>query len=168
MLRLPGNWGGTVELATGIDQLEGVQEPSTLVALIAAGVVVGALGAYSLHKSIGKESLVLLAIRLCGSALLKETIIPELHEDLLHNLGLLLGRGAAEVVKANLEPVVHFFVLGVELIAKLLGCLTSLEGLGLCRSSVFVRAADIDGWPITKLAESRVDVGAQHTAHNIP
>lgn len=55
MFRLTTDWGGSVELAAGVDKVEGVEEVTTLVALVSTGIVVVAAGAFALNVTISQE-----------------------------------------------------------------------------------------------------------------
>jgi hypothetical protein len=60
--------------------------------------------------------------RLLGGALVKESIFMETLEDGLGDLGVVLSRGAAEVIESNVEPLVNLLMDLVILCAKLLRC----------------------------------------------
>lgn len=165
--RVSGHGGGAVDLATRVDELKGIQQAAALVALVAPGVVVVALGTRPLDEAVRQEGVVLLAVGLLRRPLLEVVALVQLEEDVLHNLRLLLRRRAAKVVEPDLEPVVNLLVLDVELVAQLLRRLARLQRLGLRRRAVLVRAADVERRPVAQLAEARVDVGAQHAAHDV-
>jgi hypothetical protein len=57
---------------------------------------------------------------LLGGALAKESIFMEALEDSLGDLGVVLSRGAAEVIESDVEPLVNLLVDLVILCAKLL------------------------------------------------
>jgi hypothetical protein len=120
VFRLTADRGGSVELAAGVDEVEGIEEVTTLVALVSTGIVVVAAGAFTLNITISQERAVLLAERLLGGALAKESVVIEALEDGLGDLGVLLGRGAAEVIESDVEPLVNLLVDLVILCAKLL------------------------------------------------
>jgi hypothetical protein len=98
VLRLALLGGGTVELAAGVDEpagglggdvvvglggallglgLEGIEQVSALVALVAAGVGVSAQAALALDEAVGEELAVNGAVGLGRLALLDESVIPE-------------------------------------------------------------------------------------------
>jgi Co/Zn/Cd efflux system component len=120
MFRLTTDRGGSVELAAGVDEVEGIEEVTTLVALVTACIVVVAAGAFTLNVTISQEGAVLLTEGLLGGALVKESIFMEALEDSLGDLGVVLGRGAAEVIESDVEPLVNLLVDLVILCAKLL------------------------------------------------
>ena len=51
-----------------------------------------------------------LAVWLCCGLLLQKAVLVEFGEDILCNVGLLLGGCASEVVEADVEPLVHLAV----------------------------------------------------------
>jgi hypothetical protein len=132
----------TVDLAAGVDEptggsrlvgagcrsigtrlvisLEGVQEVAASIALVAAGALVMADGAFALDKSISQEGVVGLdgAVGTPGFALFYVAILEELGENLLDNVGLVIRRRAVEDVKVEAEPVVDGLVQGVVLGAQ--------------------------------------------------
>jgi len=67
----------------------------------------------------------------------------QVQKDILSNLGLLLGRCPTKLVKVNLHPLVALLMDGVVLVAEFLASNTIRQGLGLGRSTVLVRASDI-------------------------
>jgi hypothetical protein len=143
VLGLTTNRGSSVELATGLDKIKGVKKVSTFVTLITTRIVVVASRAFTLNVTISQEGAVLLTEWLLGGALTEETVIPEALEDCLRDLCVLLGRGAAEVVKTNVEPLVHFLVDLVVLGAKLLRRHLLLQRLGFSCCAIFVRSANV-------------------------
>lgn len=87
----------------------------------------------------------LLAIRLDCRSLLEETVLVKLGEDVLCNLGLLVGWCPAKDIKANVEPFVNLGVELVVLVAELLGCALFFYGLCLGCGTVFVSTTDEQG-----------------------
>lgn len=85
--------------------------------LVTPSILILALWACPLDKTVGKEAIVLFAEGLGGHTLLQEAVVPQLEEDVLDNLGLLRRRRPAEVVKVDVEPLVGLGVLDVELVA---------------------------------------------------
>lgn len=83
---------------------------TAFVALITPSIEISAQRTFSLNKSIRKECLVLLAVRLYRRSLLQVTILVKLQEDILGNIRLLLCRCTTKDVEANLEPLVDFGV----------------------------------------------------------
>jgi hypothetical protein len=139
---------------------------------------------------------VLLAVGLRRHAFLEEAVLVQLQEDVLHDLGLLLRRGAAKVVKVDVEPLVRVGMLDVKLVTELLGRLAGLEGLGLgggsvCEGGYTVRkhsflflplslgprfrgrtltlvcAADVEGWSVSQLAVATEDIGRKDGADDV-
>lgn len=155
------------DLAARVDQLKRVQQVAARVALVAAGVVVATARAGTLDKAIGQESVVDLAVGLRGDALIEPLVFPELQEDLLDNLGMEVGAGAAEVVEVDLEVVVDLLVQLVELIAQLAGCDALLEGLCLGRSAVLVGAADVERRVAALLGIAGEAVGRERRSDNV-
>ena len=76
-------------------------------------------------------------------------------EDLVSDLGLVLGGGPAEVIEADVEPLVNLGVEGVILVANLLGSQAFLESLGLRAGAIFICSADVKGIVIAEPTKSR-------------
>lgn len=91
---------------------------------------------YSFHESIGQERLMSWTVGLNGRALLDEAVLPQLGENVLDNLGVLLRRGATIDIKRDREVGVDAFVDFVVLGAKLGGGGLFLEGFGLGRGAI--------------------------------
>lgn len=144
MLRLAADRGGTVELAVGVDEIKGIQQVTTLVALVTTGVIVMASRALSLHVSISQERAVRFTKRLLCRLLREISVLIESLEDDLRNLGVLLCRSSAKVIEPNVKPIVDFFMNLVVFGTQLLGRHLLFEGLCLCRSSIFVGTADVE------------------------
>ena len=100
--------------------LERIQDGATGVALVSSGALVVTDGALALDETIRKEALVSLygTEGLNRLILLNVTIFVELSEDVLHNIGLMHGRGLVKDVELDAEPVVDGLVQGVVLGAE--------------------------------------------------
>jgi len=133
---------------------------ATLVALISSCILVGAQWALSLDEAVGQEGVVCFAVRLSGLLFLQEAVLVEFREDVLGNVCLLGGGGAAEDVEANVEPFVDLCVELVILVAQLFRCALLLDGLGLGGSSVLVGAANEEGGKAASLAVSATRLSA--------
>jgi hypothetical protein len=83
------------------------------------------------------------AVWLCRGPLLQIAIFVQLGEDVLGNVGLMLGRGPSEVIELDLKPIVDLFVQLVVLVTQLLRGHALLDRLGLGGRPVFVRTTDI-------------------------
>lgn len=120
--------------------LEGVEDVAASIALVTSGAEIVADGAFTLDETVGKEGVVRFeaAVGLNGLTLLDETVLQKLAEDILNDIGLVLGRGAAEDVEIDSEPVVDGLVKSVVLVAEGLRVYSLLEGLGLGGSAVLV------------------------------
>ena len=107
MLGISGN-GFLVDLAnlaTGLYELERVEQVAARVALIAPRVVVAATGAGAFNKAIREEGFVVVAEGLDRRAFLEVVVVPELQEDVLDDLGVLVCRRPAEEVTVDRESL---------------------------------------------------------------
>lgn len=129
--------------------------------LVATGTRVVADAALALDKAVGKESIVGGdgAEGLRGLLLLDEAIFPQFGEDVLDNLGVLVGWGASEDVEIDPEPVVDVLVDGVILGAKRGRVYTLLERFRLGCGAVLIGAADVQCLKASRAAEARKHVG---------
>ena len=150
----------TIELASGLLEIERVEKVSALVALVAPRVLVATERTLALDESVGQESLVLLAVRLDRRSLLKEAVLVKLGKDVLSDFRLLVGRGPAKDVEANVEPFVDLGVQLVVLVAQLFRCALFFDSLGLGGSSVLVGAANEEGGKAASLAVSATRLSA--------
>ena len=82
---------------------------------------------------------------LIGCPALEQTVLMQLLENILRDLGVLLGRRSSEYIKSNPEPFIYFGVDLVVFLAKLLGCDLLFKSFGLGRSAVLISAADVKG-----------------------
>lgn len=64
-------------------ELHGVDEPSTFVALVAAGLRVAAEGTRALHEAVSQEALTVFTAQLLHHVLHQETVLVETPEDVL-------------------------------------------------------------------------------------
>lgn len=121
VVRILGDWRGAVDFAAWADELKWFQEISTQVALVASSICIATGRAFTFDKPVREKSPVLLTIELSCHPFLEVAILVEFQEDFLRDVGLQLGRSAAENVEADVEPVIHLCVDGVVLVAKFLG-----------------------------------------------
>jgi len=156
VLGLATNRGSSVELAAGLDKIEGIEKMTALVTLISARIVVVTPGAFTLDVTICQERAVLLTVRLLGRPLNQEAVIPEALEDGLRDLSVLLSGSAAEVVEANVEPLVYFLMDLIVLGAKLLRRHLLLQRLGFGCCTVFVRSTNVESGPSTGFVVSNI------------
>lgn len=110
-------------------QLKRIQQVAACIALVATGVVVATPGTGAFDEAVGQKGAMDLAERLRGDALLEPLVLPELQEDVLDDLGVVVGAGAAKVVELDLEVVVDLLVLFVELVTQLAGVTPSSNAL---------------------------------------
>lgn len=118
--------------------------------------------ALSLDKAIRQERVVGSAVGLGGLALFDESILPQVRKDLLYDFGVLRRRGLAENIELYSEPVVDVFVKLVKLGAKRGWVNAFFKRLSLCRSTVLVGAANVEGRSAAGFAESRKHIGRLH------
>ena len=97
------------KLAPRIDQVNRVNQTTTLVALITSSVFIGALGlgTGSFDESIGQETGQLWRVQLLDLFFNQHIILIQMMENLVDNLLLLRRTGPAKVIGANVEPFVN-------------------------------------------------------------
>ena len=84
-------------------------------------------------------------MELLDGVLRDEPLGVQLEKDVLGALGHVGRRRPPEVVEADVEPLVHVAVDGMVLVTDLLGAEALSQSLGLRRSTVLVRAANVQG-----------------------
>lgn len=82
--------------------------------------------------------MMLLTVQLRGHSFFEEPIVLQLEKDILGNLGLQLGSGAAKDVEADVEPLVYIRMDDVILVAERSWRASLRKGLCLCCGSVLV------------------------------
>ena len=127
----------------GLNELGGLQQGLTGIALVAAGTLASAVGTLSLNEAVGQEAAALGTVELLDLAFGDVSMLINLAEDRLYDLGLLLGAGASEVIEGNVEPFIDITVYGMIMIAKLPRSNTLFQSPGLTGSTVFVGTADV-------------------------
>lgn len=138
-----------------------------LIALVAACISEGTVGAGPHDEPVSQPQVAVFAVAL-GHLLLDSLIlVVDAEEDLLGDLGVPLSAGPAEVVEADIEPLVHLRVDLVVKVADLLRSLLLLHRLHLSRSAVLVSPADVQHVRPLQLLETREDVGREHAADDV-
>lgn len=105
----------------GRDEFKRFEEISTEIALVTSGIDIATGRALTFDESVCQKGAVLLAVELGCHSLFEVAIPVELHKDLLRNVGLQLGCGAAEYVEADVEPIIDLRVDGMILVTMFLG-----------------------------------------------
>ena len=88
-------------------------------------------------------------------------------KNVLGNLSLLGGGGAAEVVKVAVEPVIDLLVDLVVMVADFFAGFTFFHGFGFGRGAVLVSAAYVNGVVANKAAVASEDIGRKHTSDDV-
>jgi hypothetical protein len=110
MFGLARHWRGSIELASWVFQLESFEEMPALVALITSGILVVTQRTCAFNETIRQEAFMCLTVRLCGRLLLQVAVFVQLFENVLSNVCLVLGRCAAKMIEADVEPFVDLRV----------------------------------------------------------
>lgn len=153
--------------AARVDQVGRVQHAGAVLALVAAGLVVAAVGAGALHIAVREEAAVRRGVHLADRALLDEAVLVQAAREVLGDLAVLRAGAAAEVVEGQLEAVVHRLLRVVRLCAELVDRQTLLLGRQLGRGAVLVRRADVED-VVAALAEvPGVHVRREHGPHHV-
>ena len=164
LLGLSDLWGRSGNLWLWVNQLGGIQEFPALVTLVTTGVMKAAQGECAGHEAIGKEHLLLHIVELLDGLFIAEFPVLKLIEDILSDLDLPLGGGAAELIKVAVEPLIYLFVDRVVVVADLLRRLALLQGLDLGGRPVLVRPAHVQRVVAHQPAIAREEVRREHTA----
>ena len=163
----PHFWSEPSSLAPGVYELSGIDQLTTLVALVAPGVRVAAVRTGPLNKPVCKELVALGAVQLVHAVLEGVARFVQGPEYILGNFGLLLSCGATKLVKADVEPLVYLRVELIVLVAYLLGAETLLYCLGFCLGAVLIGAAHIEHVITPEPGKPRVNISGEDTANNV-
>lgn len=85
-------------------------------------------------------------------------LLVDVEEDFLGDLGVPLGAGPSEVIKPDVEPLIHIRVDLEVMITYFLWSLLLFSCLDLSRSAVLISSADVEHVRSLKFLESREDV----------
>lgn len=154
VFRVTGNRAGAVQFASRLDELKWIQKLATGITLVTSGVLISALRADTLYKTIRQESLVLLAEKLGHGFLNQEIVVVEIFEDILGDLSLGIGGGTAEVVESDIKPLVNVGMQFVIFVAQFPRSAALFQSFGLSCSSIFISSANIKGVVIAGLGVS--------------
>ena len=144
--------------AVGVDQLVGRKGRSALLALVAVGAVVAALGAGAHDVTVGKERLRLLVVILHRGLLDELALIVKLAEEVRSRPGVGGRRGARIDVERHAEPLERAFDQFVVAVYDLLGRDALLAGLDRDGHAVLVGSADRDHVAALQAQVTRVDI----------
>src|SRR5579859_3168177 len=142
---MSGDRGCAVNLASRRDEVHGIKEIATSVALIPASIRVFALRTYPFHESVCQKPFVLRARakQLELGFLLNVSILVKFVEYCLRDLCLLWSCRTSEMVKTDVEPFVYSRVNGIVLITDFLRRDIIFDSFRLDGSAIFVGAADV-------------------------
>ena len=162
MFRFPHDGSRTVKSALGIDQIARIEQLSAVLALVAPGLLVAAVGTGPQYVPVGKKHVRRFTVELVGRVLGDVSVGVELQQDVLRDLRLPFGRGSAEAVERDVEPLVHPVVNLVVPIAQFAGRNALLPRACFGGGAVLIGAADVERLIATHPAEPREDIGRQH------
>ena len=128
--------------AVRVDQFLGRECGAALLALVAVGAVIAALGAGADNIAIGKESLGLFVIVLHRGLLDKLTLIIELAEEVRSRRGMRRRRGTRINIERHAQPFERILNDVMITIDDFLRRNALLAGLDRDRHAMFVRSAD--------------------------
>ena len=106
-------------------------------------------------------------VKLLHGVFRDESLGVQLEKYVLGTLGHVGGGGPTKVVEADVEPLVDVAVDGVVLVTDLPGSQALRQGLGLRRSSMLVRAANVQGVVASKAAVASKHVGTKTKGINL-
>ena len=158
MTRLPLDGDGARDGAVGFDELVGRERRAALLALVAVGAVVAALGAGADDVAVGKEGAGLLVVVLHRALLDELALVVELAEELRSGLGVGGRRGARVDVERHaeaLERTLDEFVVAVDNLLRGDALLAGLDGDG---HAVLVGAANRDDVAVAQTQVAGIDV----------
>ena len=149
----------TGQRAVGCDQFVGRKRRSALLALVAVGLFVLAVGTGAHDVTVGQKLLRLLVVVLLGGLLDELALGVELAEEIRRRLGMDGRRGARIDVERHAEPFERTLDEVVVAVDDLLGRDPLLARLDRDRHAVLVAAADRQHVAPAAAQIARVDVG---------
>jgi len=158
VLSLLDGWCGTASAALGVNKLKCVEQLRASIALITFGISTAAEVAGTFDESVCKERVTLWTELLIDHLLGCHTLLVQVHEDVLRDLGLLGGCCTSELVEVAVEPFVDFGVKSVVVVANLLWSLSFLTSLSLGCGTVLICATNVEDVVAGKSGVSRVHI----------
>lgn len=144
VLCLPQLWSRMARRALWLDKFRSVDKLAAAIALVTLCIIEVAHWAFSSDIPVSEESVALGAIELVDNFLERVASLVDIIEDVLSNLSVFGGGGAAECVEVAVEPLVDLLVDFEVLVANLARGLALLLGLSLSRCAILVSAADVN------------------------
>lgn len=135
---------GTAARAFWFDELCGVYEFATTIALVTFGIREMAHRAFSTNESVSEETLALKTELLIYHFLKSFTSSINVIKNILCNYGLLRCTCATKAIKVAVKPFVDFLVDCEVMITNFFAGLAFLHGFSLSGSSVLISTANID------------------------
>ena len=160
--------GAAGDGAARLDEVGGVEHPGAVLALVAAGVRVAAVGAGADDVAVGQEATVDRRVHLLGGALLEVALGLQPGREVLGEVAVLGRRAAPEVVPAQAEPLPDVALHLVLDPAVLRHLEAGLLGRQLSRGAVLVGGADEQHLLAAEAEVAGVDVGRQLRADEVP
>ena len=150
-----------------VNQLRGAQVTSALLALVAVGSLVVAVGALARHIAVGQKLLGLLVIQLCRRLFHQFALVVELAEPLGGKLMMRLRSGAAVDVERDaelLERVLNHFMIAVHHVLRRDALLAGTHGDG---HAVLVRATNKQHLALLQPQIAHINVGRHVDASQV-
>ncbi len=158
---------GARDHRVGLDQVDRVQQPPAVVALIAPRPGIGAVRTGSLDVAVGEEAAVIDRIDQLVGPLLDETVV-------LQHVGEVLGQPRVLGRRRAAEPVPRQAIAAADVVLQLVLLLAVGEhvlvgggGRQLGRRAVLVGGADVERLVALRALEAGVDIGRQQRAGEV-
>ena len=150
-----------------VDEFDRIEKCSAVVALIAAGFLVAAIGACTFDVAVRQEALVVDRVDLFRGALVDQAVILKDVGEVLRQAAVGFVGGAAEPVEGEVEAGAYIF-LDVVLLGAVVGhALARLDGGEFCRRAVLVGGADEEHFVPGGSAIARIDIRREHRAGKV-
>lgn len=148
----------------------GIEKLLAFITLVSTSIFICTVWASSLYKTkpnirmnnaiersnvpVSKEALASSAEKLFHGVLKGESILVQLVENVLGDLGLLLSGGTSKLIKRDAKPLIDFSMDLVVLVTNCTRSCSFLQSFCFCCCSIFICAADIQGVVSSQTAES--------------
>ena len=144
MFRVPLDGGLVTEDAARFDEVLGVENPATVIALVTARVGVVAIGAFAFDEAVWKETLVVEAVELRYLLAVYVAVLLDFEVEVSDKLLVDSALGSSVVVELNLEGFEKLDDEFVVLVGQLARRNTEFDGLYLDGGAMFVTSTHHD------------------------
>jgi hypothetical protein len=161
MLRLSQDGGLVIEGAARVDEVLRVEDPATIIALVAARVGVVTVGAFAFDETVWKEPFVVKAVELGYLLAVYVAVLLDFEVEVSDELFVDSALGSRIVVEIYLESLEKLDDEFVVLVGELARRNTEFDRLYLDRSAMLIASADHDDVFALQSEIACINIGGQ-------